>query len=342
MTKRLRPMVVQALVGLCCLRRHPDAVEVMVGDLVLDAAAKKRRDVDVTVTMEEADGSIRAFKAYEVKREGRPVGVGTVEQLSAKLLDMPAVTHRAIVSSSGYSEGAISKAEARGVELYAFRPWEAVSGSPVPSFGRERLPISAGQFRRQLLCWGAWRVYLHAPDGPSSFTWRFEDKVLNKKGGSHDEFLTLGDFVSELLLRSTQILVQMQDRDSLVAAISDRQPEDGEGPGVVPLGKHTHTLEVSADNVFLELGPKFVQVASASISGDLEWQHSVGELKYHLVERVPDGEPFAGAAIAEYGTPDERMAAFVFAPGSQTVGVHPVVLDKRHREAIRQLRIKGE
>ena len=32
----MTPMLVQYLVGLCCLRNDPDAVDVTVGDLVLD------------------------------------------------------------------------------------------------------------------------------------------------------------------------------------------------------------------------------------------------------------------------------------------------------------------
>ena len=94
----LTPMLVQYVVGLCCLRRNPEAVDVTVGDLVLDTAAGKARDVDITVTLQELDG-IRAFKAYEVKREAEPLDVVTVEQLCIKLLDMPAVSHRAIVST---------------------------------------------------------------------------------------------------------------------------------------------------------------------------------------------------------------------------------------------------
>jgi hypothetical protein len=88
----MTPMLVQYVVGLCCLRRNPDAVDVTVGDLVLDTAAKKRRDVDVTITLKNADDSVSASKAYEVKREGEPLDVTTVEKLYAKLHDMPAVT----------------------------------------------------------------------------------------------------------------------------------------------------------------------------------------------------------------------------------------------------------
>src|SRR5258708_5904633 len=127
-------MVVQYLVGLCCVRRNPDAVDVIVGDMVPDVAAGKSRDVDVTVTIQGDDGSVSAYKAYEVKREGEPLDVATVEQLCAKLRDMPAVTHRAIVSASGFTAGAIAKATAHRVQLYEMKPWVQPLGDQFPSF----------------------------------------------------------------------------------------------------------------------------------------------------------------------------------------------------------------
>ena len=57
----LAPMLVQYLVGLCCLRWDPSAVDLTIGDMVRDAAADKDRDVDVTVTVAEADGTRRAL-----------------------------------------------------------------------------------------------------------------------------------------------------------------------------------------------------------------------------------------------------------------------------------------
>jgi hypothetical protein len=42
------PMPVQDLVGLICLKWRSDAAHVMIGDMVLDSAAKRQRDVDVT------------------------------------------------------------------------------------------------------------------------------------------------------------------------------------------------------------------------------------------------------------------------------------------------------
>lgn len=86
----ITPMLVQYLVGLCCLRRDPEAVDVIVGDMVHDPSAGKDRDVDITVTVKESGSSESALKAFEVKRERAPLDVSTVEQLCAKLLHVRA------------------------------------------------------------------------------------------------------------------------------------------------------------------------------------------------------------------------------------------------------------
>ena len=114
----LSPMLVQYLVGLCCLKWDSDAVDVTIGDMVLDSAADKERDVDVTVTVKESERIIHAFKAYEVKHENKPLDVSVVEQLCLKLLDMPSVTYRAVVSASGFTQAAQAKAAQHGVTLY--------------------------------------------------------------------------------------------------------------------------------------------------------------------------------------------------------------------------------
>lgn len=72
-------MLVQYLVGLCCLRWDPDAIDVTIGDMVYDAAAAKERDVDVTVSISEGGAPSYAFKAYEVKRENPPLDVADVD-----------------------------------------------------------------------------------------------------------------------------------------------------------------------------------------------------------------------------------------------------------------------
>lgn len=89
----------------------------------MDEASRTARDVDVTITARHPDGSVAAYAALEVKDESQPLDTPTVEQLIAKLRDMPSITHRSIVSSSGYRGPAKSKAAYHGVELLTLREW---------------------------------------------------------------------------------------------------------------------------------------------------------------------------------------------------------------------------
>lgn len=129
----LSPMLVQYLVGLCCLRWSPSDVEVTLGDMVYDKAAKKARDVDVTVKVSTVNGDIHAFMAYEVKREQGPLDVAAVEQLATKLRDMKTVTHRAVVSASGFTVSAKAKAKRHRLDLlnYSRGPARLKSSFPL-------------------------------------------------------------------------------------------------------------------------------------------------------------------------------------------------------------------
>lgn len=123
---------VHLLVGVLSLVTSPDDVEVELGSRVADEASRTTRDVDVTITARHPDGSVAAYAALEVKDESHPLDTPTVEQLIAKLRDMPSITHRSIVSSSGYTGPAKSKAAHHGVELLRLREW--IRGERVYSF----------------------------------------------------------------------------------------------------------------------------------------------------------------------------------------------------------------
>ena len=112
------------IVGLLSRATHPDSVDVDMGNYVLDEASETRRDVDVTITVRNLDGSISVFKGIEVKAHSRKLGSEAVEQLTQKMKDMPAITHRAIVSASGFTGPAVKKAKKHGVELYELKEWE--------------------------------------------------------------------------------------------------------------------------------------------------------------------------------------------------------------------------
>ena len=119
----LTPTDIHILVGLLTLVTSPDDVEIVLGDLVYDAKADKRRDIDVTITHKDTNGIVSVFKGIEVKKLSRPLNVIHVEQLCVKLKDMGDIRHKAIVSASGYTQPARKKAKAHGIDLYSLIPW---------------------------------------------------------------------------------------------------------------------------------------------------------------------------------------------------------------------------
>jgi len=121
----LTPTDVHFLVGLLTLISRPDGIELELGSMVFDAVAEKDRDVDVTVRAVGGDGAVSVFEGLEVKDHARPLDVTHVEQLCAKLGDMPTIRDRGIVSASGYTEGAVKKARHYGVTLYSLVEWTA-------------------------------------------------------------------------------------------------------------------------------------------------------------------------------------------------------------------------
>jgi len=337
----LTPMLVQYVVGLCCLRRNPDAVDITVGDLVLDVAAQKRRDVDVTVTLNEDDGRIRAFKAYEVKREGEPLDVATVEQLCIKLKDMPAVTTRAIVSASDFTSGAITKAGAHDVELYVLRPWTEPLAKQFPEFADVGPPKDfLRQVTSNLLTWVGWRLVLHAPDGPQSFSYPDSDQLFRADGAVHKNYATMGEFKEAILLRSTEILLGLEPAQTVARTFpADVMPEN-EDFVASPAWPHTHTLDVVEHQIFLKFDTSLARLTAVTISGHLQWQKRRRLPEFHILERVPTRDVFAGAAVADWGSPDGKMFAMIFAPDSRTVDIHTIQLEEKHKNAIRNLKIR--
>jgi hypothetical protein len=85
---------------------------VTLGDRVLDKTTAKLRDVDIVIACVDST----ALLAIEVKAERRPLDTPLVEGLCQKLLDMPSITNRHIVSLAGFTQPALLKAEYHGVE----------------------------------------------------------------------------------------------------------------------------------------------------------------------------------------------------------------------------------
>ena len=327
-------MLVQYLVGLCCLRRNPGAVQVELGDMVLDPAAGKKRDVDVTVTVRDENEEDWAFKAYEVKDEGHPLDVTIVEQLCAKLNDMPSITHRAIVSSSGFTDGAKRKAESHGVDLYLLEKWTTSIELDFPRFGLKGMPEEAVRFSRRLLVWLNEEVYLIAPSVQRDFAIKGTDPLLGSTGDVHDRYKTFDQYKKEILLRSTEVLYLRNPAQAMERTLPEFH---GTEFSVTAEWSHTHTMDVSTDDVYFRVGD-LVKIEGVTISGFMRWQRPRARPDFRVMRRVRDGEAFAGALIA-VGQREGQMFAFVMSD-SPNAGVHFVQLEERQQNLIRQLSLQ--
>ncbi|HYM43670.1 MAG TPA: hypothetical protein VET46_12995, partial [Steroidobacteraceae bacterium] len=288
----MTPMLFQYLVALCCARRNPDAVDITIGDDVRDATTGAPRDVDVTVTLLEEDGSRRAFKGFEVKREGTPLDVTEVEQLCMKFVDMPDVTHRAIVSATGYTANAIKKAQAHNVQVLQRKEWTRPVAELIPDLDRMGPPAEAFTFKTRGLIWADCSYYLIAPGGPPSFRWTPEQTLYAEDGTPHQAFPTVGLYLEALRQRSQGLLwalAPMQEHVTPEVVAMEAK----EGAADTPSWAHTHYLEVGADNAYLKLNQEgLVRIAGVHISGHLQWQLRIRIPQFFVLEDVITHEIF--------------------------------------------------
>ena len=338
----LTPMLVQYLVGLCCLRHDQNAIDITIGDMVMDEAAGKERDVDITVTITGDDGEITAFKASEVKHEGKPLDVVVVEQLILKLADMSKVTHKAIFSTSGYTNGARSKAAAHNVDLYTLQPWNQPIAQDFPDFPGVGTPSEfLTHFESSLLYWTEYRLFFVSSIGPSSFTFSETTPVVTSDGKPHPKYRTMLDYQNELLMRSTGILCMQDPAFTVLRTFPYGLRVESENYLAGPAWPHTHTLNLGQDSAHLkleDLDPFLLN--SVTISGLLQWRRREVKPKFMILKRVTDQTIFAGAAIADYGVDDGRMFAMIFPEKGRELGVHRFEIPEKQKNMIRKLKIK--
>ncbi|MCH7272600.1 hypothetical protein MMZ06_22475 [Burkholderia gladioli] len=339
----LTPMLVQYVVGLCCLRQDPDAVDVIIGDMVYDEAAEKERDVDVTITVADSEGGLTAFKAAEVKHEGSPLDVATVEQLIAKLADMPKITHKAIFSTSGYTEAACKKARKRSVDLYTLQPWERPISIDFPDFPGVGTPGEfLSQFESNLLYWTSSRChYVLSEEAPLSILDPMVN-VVDSQGRPHKKWVTLLDYQNEILFRSTGILCIHEPARTVLTSFPYTFNDRSSAYSVGPSWPHTHTMDLQRDHVCLiSQGGKPILISSVSIIGFLQWRKRVVEPVFMILKNVLNQETFAGAAVADCGVGDGRMFAMIFPEKGRDIGIHRFEISEKQRNMIRKLSIKS-
>lgn len=333
----MTPMELQYLVGLCSLRRNPDAVEIIIGDMVLDEAAEKPRDVDITVKVAADDGTITAFKGIEVKQEARPLDVAVIEQLALKLKDMSEVTHRAVVSASGYTSGAVSKAASHGVELYQFDDWSGPIEKTLPHWKNPLPPQLALKADQWLLYWDDVQLDVVVPSGPSRFAFGPDTELLDVDGKKYPGFQRFKEYQDAVLLRSTQILWRLPPAASFLGLPPAEIDQEKQFARTMKW-PHTHTLDVGSDGIHLALEGQVHLITQITIFGRMYWQSVYQLPEYKVLRRLNDGEVFASAMVAPGRTKDE-LVCFVFDPTSSVSGVHFVHLTEKQQRLLHRLEL---
>lgn len=305
----------------------------------MDEAAGKERDVDVTVTVTDPSGEISAFKASEVKHEGKPLDVAAVEQLILKLSDMPKVTHKAIFSTSGYTNGACSKAKKHGVDLYTMSHWNRAISEDFPDFPGVGTPDEfLSHFQSSLLYWAQCSVHFITSPGRTTFSFSDETSVLTSDGMKHPKYSTMLDYKNDILMRSTSMLCMQSPATMILNTFPFRMSEKDYFAS--PAWPHTHTMDLTRDAAYLQLSEdESYQLDSVTISGQLQWRRRIITPEFNIFEREGDKAIFAGAAIADYGVGDGRMLAMIFPDHGREIDIHQFQIHERQRNMIRDLKI---
>ncbi len=271
---------VHYIVGVLTIASGDDNVDVVLGDMVEDVASGNPRDVDITVTTRAADGAVQAFKGIEVKAEKRPLDVIAVEQLCAKLQDMPGITHRGVVSASGYTAPAIAKARYHGMELWELMDWEPSQGFPHVAFSKN-MP-----FTEVSLEWhGQPNVHLN-PDE------RIDDEILEALprnppicGADGQPIEGLANVMGLCHWACDTALNQVRP------ALNETLKEN-EG--------RLLTVDINISNrPQICVGDKRLSVHAARVKGHVYMRHLNHEITFKSLVRIGDSQPYAGIGICE-------------------------------------------
>lgn len=105
------------LTGFLYLVANTTQISVTLGERVFDVGSESKRDVDVVVVLSENTGIIAA----EVKDHSEKLDSGHIDALCTKFNDMPCITDRYIVSTSGYTEPALKKAKYHNIKCLTMK-----------------------------------------------------------------------------------------------------------------------------------------------------------------------------------------------------------------------------
>lgn len=294
------------VVGLLVVSSNLDALTVQLGDRVLDCASETHRDVDITVTIPGQDAGTRVFKGIEVKGHRRPLNVIHVEQLCAKLKDMPSVTSAAIVSASGYTVSAAKKARAHGTALLDLIDWRG---------DRDELPTRFDpdfKVTEEGFHWVHAEIVLGIPE---TLTYGMDTPVCDSAGMVLDSCPDVATLAKNLASSAAECLKKGNPPRDVIFDLE--------------------RLLVLKDEPRVQVDGELYTVYEAMIRGALEWQSRTIDPAFKILVDHDTREPFAGCAV--WVASDDSLYAAAFGQ-DQVPRLSRVSLPNRLKKAIYQER----
>jgi Restriction endonuclease len=311
----LTPTDIHYLVGILATASTPDDVEIELGSMVNDIAAEKKRDVDVTVTYMDDDGSIRAFVGIEVKAHKRPLNVEQVEQLAAKLADMPTITHRSIVSASDYTKAARRKAKARGVELFHLKD----STDNMNAFDHVKFLPTADFTDWQVEWYEFEKAHFILPDEINADDYEHLMPVVCNAAG-------------EIIAISIDELRDKIIQEALHAFIGypEQSLRTADQPYPVDL-----IVDIPSD-LHLSLGDLKVPINQMQIIGSIIWRKTIHRPTYKILVKEGEERPFVGGMVTISN--NGEIFCVVASSSNRSIQVYAVPLADRNKKKIRQIK----
>lgn len=307
---------VHYLVGLLTSVSTPESVEIMVGDFVHDASIDKRRDVDVTVTYKDAGGLISAFRGIEVKKHSRPLNVIHVEQLAAKLKDMPDVSHRSIVSASGYTKPAIEKAKAHGVDLFSLIPWD----NPMEGFEHIHFPPGFFILQRTLNWVNGPRIVFNPneqiPDQIRSQLTK-QSRILRTDGECDNTCKTVQDLIQRI---SQTVLRTVMVREPIKSMSLDTEMS-------------VKYLYRKIGDFYLGIKGEKLHLQEALVQGNVKWDEKKVWPEFKVLVKEGELSPYVGCTIAELS--DGNLIGLTVSHVDRSLKLINIPLSDRNQKKIR-------
>jgi hypothetical protein len=197
--------------------------------------------------------------------------------------DMPSLTHKGIVSASGFTASAQSKAASHGVALYEFRPWTRPLQEQFPALTMEGTAEACFPTSQVVLCWVNQACSIVARDAPGAFQVQLEDPLFDAASKRHKKYPTFAVYMGDVLLRSTEILFPLEPANTILRTFPVPYTASEGEVGAGPPWPHTHTLDLQADKVYVNTGGKNCRIDMVTINGSLQWQSEVVSVQPQLV-----------------------------------------------------------